>query len=64
MYVTPCISRPFEIWNGLLSLRSGLYQGCVFKFNIYFSSQYPNMSPSVFFQTPYPIHNMVCQESG
>ena len=38
-------------WNGSLFVRSGSFQGAVFKFTIEFPINYPQESPDVVFQT-------------
>ncbi|KAL4234556.1 hypothetical protein ACF0H5_006197 [Mactra antiquata] len=50
VYVIPSALSPL-IWNGVIFIRQGLYQGAVFRFNLNIPENYPNGDcPRVFFE--------------
>lgn len=63
IYVIPSSLSPL-IWNGVIFIRQGLYQGAVFRFNLNIPENYPNGDcPRVFFE--YPVfHPVVDPKTG
>lgn len=50
-------------WNGVLFVRSGFYEGAVFKFNILFPTQYPLKQVKVIFVNKI-YHPLIDLKSG
>ncbi|XP_052818590.1 AKT-interacting protein-like isoform X2 [Mya arenaria] len=63
IYVIPSALSPL-IWNAVIFIRQGLYQGAVFRFNLNIPEAYPNAEcPRVFFEFPV-FHPVVDPKTG
>lgn len=62
MYVSPSAHSVLQ-WHGVMFLRSGPYRGGVFKFQIDFPEEYPDLPPSIAFISDV-FHPLVEQGSG
>ncbi|CAI9720663.1 Hypothetical predicted protein [Octopus vulgaris] len=63
VYVVPSASNTF-IWNGILFIRKGMYQGGIFRFLLKMPENYPSCDcPSVYFIPPI-FHPVINPETG
>lgn len=62
MYVSPSTQSIFT-WHGVMFIRSGLYRGGIFKFQLDLPEEYPELPPTFHFTTDI-YHPMVEPESG
>lgn len=63
VYVMPCARSPL-VWNGVLFLRQGLYEGCALRFILTIPDNYPDGDcPDFVFEFPV-FHPMIDPNSG
>lgn len=57
VYVSP--SKSLDVWDGVIFVRKGYYQGGVFRFKIQFTASYPLRAPLVTFSKGSLIHPLI-----
>ena len=62
MFILPDI-KSLHIWHGITFIRSGMYQGGVFKFIIEIPANYPLTIPKVYFLSSI-FHPLIDQDTG
>ena len=62
MFIIPNI-KTIHIWHGIIFIRSGVYQGAVFRFVIDIPFNYPLVSPTVHFVSSV-FHPLIDFETG